>query len=114
MSGITQRPGMREFAKEFYSSQTWRDCRDSYKRSKRGLCESCLERGIYTAGAQVHHKIHLSPQNINDPNITLSWDNLQLLCAECHKRIHSKNQRFRYDDCGRCVTNFSPENIPLV
>ena len=105
-------PYMREFAREFYSSQAWRDCRDSFKKSKRGLCERCLEKGIYNAGDAVHHKIHLTPQNITDPNITLSWDNLMLLCADCHAEIHKRQKRYKFDECGHCVVNSPLKDTP--
>lgn len=51
--------------------------------SKYGMCEQCGN-----AGQHVHHKIKLTAQNINDPMIALSWDNLQLLCLDCHNRAH--------------------------
>jgi len=40
----------------------------------------------------VHHKIHLTPHNIDDPNITLSEDNLELLCRECHAIEHPEGE----------------------
>lgn len=36
----------------------------------------------------MHHKIYLTPQNINDPFITLAADNLETLCRECHAIEH--------------------------
>ena len=36
----------------------------------------------------VHHIKYITPQNIHDPNITLSWDNLQALCIDCHNAEH--------------------------
>ena len=104
---------MNEFAREFYNSTAWKDCREAYKKSKRGLCERCLEKGIYTAGSSVHHINHLTPQNINDPSVTLSWDNLMLLCSDCHGEIHRKNKRYKFDEYGRCVTKSSHEITPL-
>jgi predicted kinase len=41
-------------------------------------------------GKEVHHKTFLTPENINDPDITLGWDNLQLLCRPCHNAVHEK------------------------
>ena len=84
---------MREFARAFYSSQSWRDCRESYARSKRYLCEDCLAKGLYTPGEIVHHIINLTPENINDPNITLNFDNLRLVCRKCHADEHRKQKR---------------------
>jgi len=93
---------MREFAKEFYRSKTWQRCRDDYARSKAWLCERCLSRGLYKPGEIVHHKRHLTPDNIGDPSVTLSWDNLQLVCRDCHAELHRHRQRrFRVDAMGR-------------
>lgn len=80
----------REFARKFYGSRAWKECRASYILSVNGLCERCLANGKYVAGEEVHHKIYLTPENINDPYITLSWDNLELLCQSCHSKEHMR------------------------
>lgn len=49
----------------------------------------------------MHHKKHLTPKNINDPEITLNWDNLELLCLDCHQKEHDKGHRYRVDPDGR-------------
>lgn len=72
----------------FYYTQAWKNAREAYKRSKGGLCERCLDKGYIVPGEIVHHKIRLTPENINDPNISLNWDNLQLVCRKCHAEIH--------------------------
>lgn len=83
----------REFSKKFYNSKQWKLCRESFKMSKFGICERCN-----MPGEEVHHKIHLTPSNINDPMITLSWDNLELLCMSCHSIHHmSKHSVVRED-----------------
>lgn len=46
----------------------------------------------------VHHKIHLTPENINDPMISLHESNLISLCGDCHKRIHAGEQKDNYSD----------------
>ena len=74
----------REFAKQFYSSKQWQDCRNSYARNKRYLCENCLRRGIYKPGEIVHHVIEITPDNIYKPEVALNFDNLELLCRDCH------------------------------
>lgn len=79
----------REFSKKFYKGKAWLKQRDYiYKRDK-GLCQDCLEKGKITPGIEVHHIKHLTPDNINNPDITLSDDNLTLLCKECHHRRHT-------------------------
>lgn len=93
---------MREFAESFYKGRGWRNCRDGYARSVGGLCERCLKRGLYVPGEIVHHKIELTPENISDPAIALSWDNLELLCRDCHADAHrGYERRFTVDDMGR-------------
>jgi len=77
-----------EWAKGFYNSKQWKRCRTLFKQVKDGLCERCLKKGIYRPGDEVHHKIWLTPENINDPEITLSFNNLELLCASCHSHEH--------------------------
>ena len=81
----------KEFSRAFYKSQAWKSCRDSYWRSRRGLCEDCIEKGVITSGEEVHHVIPLTPDNIGNPAITLSWNNLRLLCRECHQARHRKS-----------------------
>ena len=48
------------------------------------------------AGVIVHHKVHLSPDNIHNPEITLGWDNLELLCRDCHAKEHGGMKEVRY------------------
>lgn len=94
---------MKEFAEQFYKSKQWKSCRKNYISSVGGLCEDCLAKGIYRSGEIVHHIIYLSPENINNPSITLDWSNLRLVCRECHAREHRHEARRRYevDDDGR-------------
>lgn len=85
----------------FYKTTAWQACRDAYVSYVGGLCEHCLKNGRIVPGEIVHHKIHLSPMNIDDPDITLNWDNLVLLCRECHGNEHRKNKkRFSVDALG--------------
>jgi len=74
----------KEFAKEFYNSKKWRKCRVAYIQERilldGGLCERCREKTGYI----VHHKIHLTKFNINNPDITLNHNNLEYLCKVCH------------------------------
>lgn len=77
---------MKDFAKSFYKSSRWKKCRLAYIKSRvlidGGLCEVCREK----LGYIVHHKKPLTPENINDVNITLSFDNLRYDCKECHDK----------------------------
>lgn len=45
-------------------------------------------RDVVILGRVVHHKIHLNSKNIFNPNITMSFENLELLCQDCHNKEH--------------------------
>ena len=79
------------WAKGFYNSKEWQACRESYIKSVNGLCEKCLENNRINTGYIVHHIEELTTDNINNPEITLGWDNLMYLCQECHNRIHGED-----------------------
>lgn len=91
----------KEFAKSFYKSKEWKRCRTMYAASVGGLCERCLRNGIVTAGEIVHHKIHVTPETINDPQVLLSWSNLELVCRECHHKLHDEQMHKPASGYGR-------------
>ena len=95
---------MQDWAKSFYLSAAWKKCRAAYGKQKHGLCERCLERGMYRAGEIVHHKIHLTPENISDPDVALNPENLQLLCRDCHALAHKPDKRWKVDEMGRVIS----------
>ncbi|UWP69737.1 HNH endonuclease [Subdoligranulum variabile] len=68
-----------------------------------GLCEQCLKTGLVKPGEIVHHKVHLTPDNINDPEVSLSWNNLELLCRDCHAKAHGSLKRYKVDEMGRVI-----------
>ncbi len=103
----------RDFAKKFYNSKEWYKTRSMYAKSKLYLCEKCgrpvvIGRKADEGRAQghVHHKIWLNENNINDAHITLGLDNLQLLCEDCHNKVHNSGERRRevmLDSLGRVI-----------
>ena len=50
---------------------------------------------MLTHGEIVHHKIELTPDNIDDPEITMNYNNLELLCRQCHAEVHDKRKKCR-------------------
>ena len=101
---------MKEFAREFYLSPAWKKCRDAYARSRRGLCEMCLEKGIVRPGVIVHHVVHVTPENVGDPDVVLNWRNLRLVCRDCHAELHSARgaRRWDVDELGRVTAREAP------
>lgn len=107
----------KDYAQQFYGTQAWKHCRKAYASYAGGLCERCLRNGLISPGKIVHHKIHLTPENIKDPNIALDFANLELLCEECHADEHAAEiaqgrksylkaktrRRYRIDDFGNVV-----------
>ena len=75
------------YARAFYTSAAWAKTRSAYIAYRRsidgGICEICHER----LGEIVHHKTMITPANISDPNVTLSFANLQLVCWQCHNAL---------------------------
>jgi len=88
----------------FYKTIAWKRTRSAYIKSVGGLCERCYANGIIRHGDTVHHKVHITPENVCDPSVTLSFDNLILLCRDCHAAVHAKNQRrYQVDGIGRVI-----------
>lgn len=95
----------KEYAKEFYNSKAWKECREAYKKSVGGICERCSRQGLISPAEIVHHKIRITPDNIKDPCIVLSWGNLEALCRNCHAEEHARKRKRRYevDEHGRVI-----------
>lgn len=79
------------WAQSFYGSAQWKKCRKGFISYKGGLCEKCLAKGLIVPGNHVHHKVFLTPENINDASVSLNWNNLELLCEKCHEEIHDSH-----------------------
>lgn len=98
---------------QFYKTKAWFKCATGYRKHVLDICERCdracyrkndkryidaKQRGEDVRFGIVHHKIHLNDTNINDPYISLDWNNLELLCVDCHNKEHmQKNIEVRED-----------------
>lgn len=94
----------RDFAKRFYDSKAWKDLARLIREKKHFICDKCGKPGA----TQVHHIIELTPDNINNPSVSLNPRNLQLLCHECHNAIHGRfreagGRSYTYDSTGHVV-----------
>lgn len=93
----------KDYAISFYNSKRWKDTQATYMESQHYICERC--KGMARV---VHHKNYITPENINDPQITLAWDNLEALCMDCHNQEHIGNGRacqpgLAFDDSGQLI-----------
>ena len=96
---------------KFYESKEWVKLAAYIRIKYYYTCQSCGRRGVY-----VHHIIHLTDNNVNDPSISLNEDNLTLLCLDCHNELHMGTSAIRkdvmFDDCGQLI--LKPEKNPPV
>lgn len=74
------------FAARFYASARWKKTQAAVMKAYNYTCQRCDK-----PAKIVHHRTWLTPDNINDPNVTLNWDNLEPLCQDCHNAEHQQN-----------------------
>ena len=93
---------------KFYRSSKWRECRNAYFKKAKGLCEICLSKGLIKQGEIVHHKIELNSENVKNEKLAFGFDNLQLVCRDCHAEIHDmkkkyagRSKRYKVDEFGQ-------------
>lgn len=101
----------KDFAKSFYNGPGWDAVRQAYIDERiqidGGLCERCQTEQGYI----VHHKVWLTPQNINDPSITLNPENFEYLCKDCHYDEHYEQLNGKKRAKVKCL--FSDDGQPL-
>lgn len=95
----------------FYKSYAWQKCRNAYFKKAKGLCEVCLSKGLIKQGEIVHHIIEMDENTIHNPKLAFGFDNLQLVCRDCHAQIHDqhrkcggRSKRYKVDELGRVIT----------
>ena len=102
----------KDFSWHVYHSRRWRDhVRPDVVARDHGLCQVCLRHGVVTPGEIVHHIIELTPENVGDPAIAYGLDNLELVCRDCHSKLHPETnprkpctrEGFAFDPYGNLV-----------
>ena len=96
----------RDFAKQFYNSSAWKKARMMCLSKNHGICQRC-GKTFPSKDLIIHHRVHLTPDNINDPEITLNQNNLECICWSCHSIEHGNkndlNKEFVFDDDGNII-----------
>lgn len=99
---------MRSIDSSFYKTTRWKQTRKMYALSKYCICERC-GKPIYLSGVNdylpkekrlkgiVHHKQYLNETNYMNDDIAYSFDNLELLCIDCHNEEHMSSDITRND-----------------
>lgn len=70
----------------FYRSMDWKRLSARYTQDKGYKCEGCGK-----IATEVHHKIAI--QTDEGWEKRLDYDNLELVCIECHNKRHNRFQR---------------------
>ena len=74
----------------FYCSGSWRDLSYNLKIKFKGKCNRCGE--VLTDFSRLigHHKVELTEDNVDDPNISLNPELIEVVCDKCHNREHRR------------------------
>lgn len=87
--------------KDFYKTKEWNKARKLALVKAGYKCNRCSNAGKY-----VHHIEYLTDTNYQDVNISLSLDNLEVLCLDCHNREHfaqTLRQGLKFNEQGDIV-----------
>lgn len=72
----------RKWQHKFYNSKQWKDLRNEVRRRKRMTCDVCHR---FIRGKSIcDHIKEITPENKDSLEVILNFENLQLLCFECH------------------------------
>ncbi len=84
----------------FYKSKEWQLARTIKINDANGKCERCG-----ALGEEVHHKKRLTINNVRDVSVSISQDNLELLCKNCHNKEHKRfSCKQLFDEEGNLIT----------
>lgn len=73
----------------FYCRKEYLTLAEYCKAKSGGICARC-GKAFDVSELRPHHKVELTIENIDDPNITLNPDNIEVLCHNCHNAIHNR------------------------
>ncbi len=72
----------RQWQQQFYHRVEWLRLRNQVREDAGMRCAKC--RQLVKGKGIVDHIIEITPDNYMDESVTLSADNLEYLCLECH------------------------------
>lgn len=75
---------------KFYCTQEWRDLSYNSKIAAGGKCSRCGYIADKMSELIGHHKIELTEDNVDDPNISLNPENIEVICQQCHNKEHRR------------------------
>lgn len=90
---------------KFYTSKEWYDFRLRIIAERGPRCEHCKELIEESKDIIIHHIIELTEENVGDVSISLNPDNVEIVCFDCHNKIHL---RFGYKPEKRVYLVYGP------
>lgn len=84
---------------EFYRSKAWEKLLEVLKLERvddtgQVICSYCHKPITRKYDCIGHHRIELTEQNVNDPDISLNPENIALVHFRCHNLIHKRFEGF--------------------
>jgi hypothetical protein len=76
--------------KSFYASEKWINFRLGLINERGTKCSRCGERIAKSKDLIGHHKVELTPENVQDRMISLNPDLVDLVCFDCHNKEHNR------------------------
>lgn len=77
--------------KSFYNSEKWQKFRMAIISERGPICETCGKVIADPKDIELdHYPIELTPENVNDVNISLNPDNVKIRCHDCHNKRHNR------------------------
>jgi hypothetical protein len=76
--------------KSFYASNDWITLRLSLINERGNRCVRCKEIIAKSKDLIGHHKIELTPENVQDRMISLNPELIELVCFDCHNKEHNR------------------------
>ena len=70
---------------------------------RKGIKKLWIRKKLISCLRERDYPGYLTEQNVNDPYIALSWDNLEALCQDCHNKEHHRSKRkkrYSFDENG--------------
>lgn len=74
----------------FYCRKPWRDLSYSLKIEANGKCNRCKESILDFKYLIAHHKVELTEDNVDEPNISLNPKLIEIICHQCHNKEHRR------------------------
>lgn len=99
---------MRYTKHEFYRSREWKRLREvviSERTDADGfvICDRCSKPILKKYDMILHHKVHLTDDNVNDATISLNPKNIEILHHDCHNKDHNRFGHSNYMNSARLV-----------